>query len=185
MNTVINNKASFAAQGTLIFNFNHMDKKFTKGLLIGALIGGAAVGIAQSKRGKEMRAKIMKSAEEIFVDLRKQLEQLTAVSKEKFNELAERAVEEYARQKELALEMKDKIVDRLREKWEESEQKKLFKEIKRRFTEAGEKTEAAYRDLVEEMGGDYVQKRGLGFADKSRLMRELKKRWDEMKESLE
>lgn len=179
----LSQKTTITVQGALIFNFYHMDKNFKKGLVIGGLIGGTLIALAQTKKGRELRLRAMRSAEEIFGELQREVGEIAAVSMEKFNELAERAAEEYIKKKNMALEMKDTIKERLQEKWHEMQREELFREIRRQFSELPDKTEDAYRELVSRLTEEYAEKKEFGLAAKNKLLREFTKRWEEVKES--
>lgn len=98
---------------------------FKKGLFFGGLLGAAAVWLNATPKGKEMRAKMLDHLNPLFNELKESIKQLEGPTKEMYDALVERAVEEYTAKKELAADMKAILVRKLKKKWVEIE-----KEIK-------------------------------------------------------
>lgn len=98
---------------------------FKKGLFLGGLLGAAAVWLNATPKGKEMRAKMLDHLNPLFNELKESIKQLEGPTKEMYDALVERAVEEYATKKELAMDMKAVLIRKLKKKWVEIE-----KEIK-------------------------------------------------------
>jgi gas vesicle protein len=99
--------------------------RFKKGLFLGGLIGAAMMWLNATPKGKEMRAKMLEHLNPLYNELKTSLKQLEGPTKEMYDALVERAVEEYAAKKELALDMKAVLIRKLKKKWIE-----LEKEIK-------------------------------------------------------
>jgi len=95
--------------------------RFNKGLFLGGLVGAAAVWLAATPKGKEMREKLTAAAEPLFGELKASLMQLEGPTREMYDALVERAVEEYAAKKEMAVEMKSMLVKNLKKRWKEIE----------------------------------------------------------------
>lgn len=98
---------------------------FKKGLFLGGLLGAALMWFNATPKGKEMRAKLLEHMQPLYLQLKESLKQLEGPTKEMYDALVERAVEEYAAKKEMALEMKAMLVKELKKKWVD-----LEKEIK-------------------------------------------------------
>lgn len=98
---------------------------FKKGLVLGGLLGAVMMWLNATPKGKEMRAKLMEHLQPLYDQLKASIKQLEGPTKEMYDALVERAVEEYAAKKELALEMKNMLIKELKKKWS-----KLEKEIK-------------------------------------------------------
>ena len=77
-------------------------------------------------KGKEMREKLMTQANDLYSQLKESMAQLEGPTKEMYDALVERAVEEYAAKKEMAIDMKNQLVRELKKRWEN-----LEKEIKK------------------------------------------------------
>ncbi len=92
---------------------------FKKGLFLGGLLGAALLWLNATPKGKEMRAKLLAHAEPLYAQLKASLKQLDGPTKEMYDALVERAVEEYAAKKELAVDMKNLLVRELKKKWVE------------------------------------------------------------------
>src|SRR3989338_7521320 len=99
---------------------------FKKGLFLGGLLGAALMWLNATPKGKEMRAKLLAHLEPLYNELKASIKQLEGPTKEMYYALVERAVEEYAAKKELAVEMKNMLIRELQKKWKE-----LAKEIKK------------------------------------------------------
>jgi hypothetical protein len=76
-------------------------------------------------KGKEMREKLTMQANDLFCQLKESLMKLEGPTKEMYDALVERAVEEYALKKEMAVEMKNQLIRELKKRWSD-----LEKEIK-------------------------------------------------------
>ncbi len=101
--------------------------KFNKGLFLGGLVGAAMMWLNATPKGKEMRAKLLEHLNPLYNELKESIKQLEGPTKEMYDALVERAVEEYAAKKEMAVDMKAVLVRKLKKKWVE-----LEKEIKKR-----------------------------------------------------
>lgn len=99
--------------------------KFKSGFFLGGLIGAGLMWLNATTRGKEMRAKISAQANDLFGQLKESILQLEGPTREMYDALVERAVEEYAAKKEMAVEMKNQLVRDLKKRWND-----LEKEIK-------------------------------------------------------
>ncbi len=95
--------------------------KFNKGLVLGGMLGAALVWLNVSPKGKELRAKAAQHLEPLFVQLKESLGQLEGPTREMYDALVERAVEEYAAKKEMALDLKTALVRELKKRWKEVE----------------------------------------------------------------
>ncbi|PIT87884.1 MAG: hypothetical protein COU31_00485 [Candidatus Magasanikbacteria bacterium CG10_big_fil_rev_8_21_14_0_10_40_10] len=100
--------------------------KFKKGLLLGGALGAFITWLNVTPSGKEMRAKLLSHTDALYDQLRASLKQLQGPTKEMYDALVERAVAEYADKKEVAQEMKGKLVKELKKRWSQ-----LEKEIKK------------------------------------------------------
>jgi gas vesicle protein len=100
--------------------------RFNKGLFLGGLMGAALMWMNVTPKGKEMRAKIIAHLEPLFNELKESIKQLEGPTKEMYDALVERAVEEYAVKRELAEDVKVLLVRELKKRW-----KDLQKELKK------------------------------------------------------
>lgn len=98
---------------------------FKKGFFLGGLIGATMMWLNATPKGKEMRSKLLSHTEPLYEELKNSLKQLEGPTKEMYEALVDRAVEEYAAKKEMANEMKLALVKKLKKKWDE-----LEKEVK-------------------------------------------------------
>lgn len=102
--------------------------KFNKGLFLGGLIGAGLMWLNATTKGKEMRAKIAAQANDLFGQLKESILQLEGPTREMYDALVERAVEEYAAKKEMAVEMKNQLVRDLKKRWNDLEKEIRNKE---------------------------------------------------------
>lgn len=91
--------------------------RFNKGLFLGGVIGAAMMWLNATPKGREMRAKISGHLEPLFSELKASLKQLEGPTKEMYDALVERAVEEYADKKELAEDVKNLLIRQLKKRW--------------------------------------------------------------------
>jgi ribosomal protein L16 Arg81 hydroxylase len=161
-----------------------MNKKLTKGLVAGALIGGAVTGFAMSKQGRALGKKIASSAEELYRELQKKAGDLAEMSKDTYEELVERISEEYAEKKELAHDAKEKLIKQLKAKWNDYQVDTLYRELKKSYKRLEDKSKTSYTELVEEVVKEYGKNKKLTSAVKEKIVRDLKSRWSEIKETM-
>ncbi|MBP6859867.1 MAG: YtxH domain-containing protein [Candidatus Magasanikbacteria bacterium] len=95
--------------------------RFNKGLFLGGLLGAALMWLNATPKGKEMKEKLMVQANDLFGQLKESIKQLEGPTKEMYDALVERAVEEYAAKKEMAMDMKSQLVKELKKRWSELE----------------------------------------------------------------
>lgn len=95
--------------------------RFKKGLFLGGLLGAGLAWFNISPKGKELRDKMIGHVELLFNELKESLEKLEGPTREMYDALVERAVEEYAAKKELAMDMKMNIIRELKKKWADLE----------------------------------------------------------------
>lgn len=159
-----------------------MDKKIKKGLAVGALIGGAVAGFAMSKTGRKLGKKIAVEAEDLYAELSKKAGMLADMSKEKYEELAERIGEEYAKKKQMAVAAQKDLVKKLKAKWADYQVDALYRELQKSFKRIGDKSKEAYAALVEEVVAEYGKQKKLAGTMRLKLERDLKSRWKEIQE---
>ena len=99
---------------------------FKKGLFFGGLAGAALMWLNATERGKQMRAKIVEHLDPLYNELKDSIKKLEGPTKEMYDALVDRAVEEYSSRREMAEDMKMQLVRKLKKRWKE-----LEKEIKK------------------------------------------------------
>ncbi len=99
---------------------------FKKGLFLGGLLGAGLMWLNVTPKGREMKAKLLAYAEPMYNELKENIKKLEGPTKEMYEALVERAVEEIAAKKEMAAEMKIMLVKELQKRWV-----KLEKELKK------------------------------------------------------
>ena len=92
--------------------------KFKKGLIVGGAIGAFLTWLNVTPKGKELRSKILEHTDALYDQLRESIKQLDGPTKEMYDALVERAVAEYADKKEIAVEMKAKLIKELQKRWD-------------------------------------------------------------------
>jgi len=90
---------------------------FKRGLFLGGLLGAALMWLNVTPKGKEMRAKLTTEADLLFKELKESLKKLEGPTREMYDALVERAVEEYAAKKEMAADMKNMLMKELKKRW--------------------------------------------------------------------
>lgn len=100
---------------------------FKKGLFLGGLLGAGLMWLNVTPKGREMKAKLMAYAEPMYNELKENIKKLEGPTKEMYEALVERAVEEIAAKKEMASEMKTMLIKELQKRWV-----KLEKELKKK-----------------------------------------------------
>jgi gas vesicle protein len=161
-----------------------MNSNLKKGLLTGGIIGGALAALFMSKKGKELRKEGLKYAAELYKELEKKAEKITDFSQEKYEELVELLVSEYGKKKELAEEVKDQIVLRLKAQWEHLEVEGLLRKIEKEFTQAATQTKEAFEEITDTIVEKYAEEKKMGQAMKRRLEKEIMERYEEIKKEV-
>lgn len=106
-----------------------MKNKFKKGLILGGLLAvGAAVGFAMTKEGKAISDDLQKDMKTLAKNLKNNLHELEDVTKERYDTLVAKVVGEYAKNKELIGEAKEKLIAAFQDKWREMETAYLAEE---------------------------------------------------------
>lgn len=95
---------------------------FKKGLFLGGLLGAAAMWLNATPKGKEMRDKLMGQANDLYAQLKESMKQLEGPTREMYDALVERAVEEYGAKVEMAMDMKNQLIRELKKRWDSLEQ---------------------------------------------------------------
>lgn len=92
--------------------------RFKKGLILGGLLGAAITWLNTSTKGKEYRDKIASHLEPLFNELKESIKTLEGPTKEMWDALVERAVEEYSTKKALTVDIKNNLVKELKKRWD-------------------------------------------------------------------
>jgi gas vesicle protein len=156
------------------------DKNFKKGFVIGSLFGGALVAFGMSKKGKELREKAMDYSQELYGELRKKMIEWGEMSKDAYEDMVKRAVDEFARRKGMAIEMKNALVERLKERFDDLQTDLLLRKVKARFSEEADKTKEGFDKVVHEIVDEFEKKKDINGLMKYRLVRDLKRKWEEV-----
>lgn len=99
-----------------------MSHLFKKGLILGGLLAvGAAIGFAMSDDGQQLSEDVQKDLKTLAKQLKKRLHTLEDITEENFDELVSNVVDEFAKQKELAEDVKTLLVKSLKAMWHEME----------------------------------------------------------------
>jgi gas vesicle protein len=161
-----------------------MNSNLKKGLLTGGIIGGALAALFMSKKGKELRKEGLKYAAELYKELEKKAEKITDFSQEKYEELVELLVSEYGKKKELAEEVKDQIILRLKAQWEHLEVEGLLRKVEKEFAQATAQTKEAFEEITDTIVKKYTEEKKMGQAMKRRLEKEIMERYEEVKKEI-
>ena len=84
-------------------------------------MGAAMMWLNATPKGRELRAKIMAHLDPLYKELKESLSKLEGPTKEMYYALVERAVAEYAAKKELAEEISNALIRKLKARWSELE----------------------------------------------------------------
>lgn len=161
-----------------------MNSQLKKGLITGGLVGGILAGLFMSEKGKELRKEGLKYAGELYKELEKKAEHLTELTQDKYDELVDMLVKEFGKKKELAEDLKDQIVKRLKAQWEHLEVEGLARKARKEFADAANQTKDAYGEIVDTIVEKYAEEKAVGLAMKKRLTKEIKERYQDLKEEI-
>ncbi len=98
---------------------------FKRGVFLGSALGAALMWLNATPKGKDLRAKIILHLDPLYNELKVSIKKLEGPTRDMWDALVERAVEEYSTKKEMADDVKGVLVRKLKKKWSQ-----LEKEIK-------------------------------------------------------
>ncbi len=106
----------------LFTHCNAMGSLFKKGLILGGLLAvGAAVGLMMTDEGQQLSEDVKKDLQTLAKKLKKRLHTLEDITEESFNELVSTIVDEFAKQNEIAEDIKATLTKSLKAMWSEME----------------------------------------------------------------
>lgn len=94
--------------------------KFKKGLFLGSLLGASMVWMGTTKKGKEVKEKLMDQAAEVYLDLKDKVmasDTYNKMTKSDFVEMARETVDKYAVQNGLADKTKKMMTKLVSTQW--------------------------------------------------------------------
>jgi gas vesicle protein len=97
-----------------------MKKNIFKTLVLGTAVGGALGVLFAPKSGKETRQDIRRAYRDVSADVSKRAKEAGNLTKERYDELVDKAVSEYKRVKEMSNEQISTLKQQLKERWNES-----------------------------------------------------------------
>lgn len=175
---------AYLKKGFYSFKRTSMNSQLKKGLITGGIVGGVLTGLFMSEKGKELRKEALTYAAELYKELEKKAEHLTELTQDKYNELVDMLVKEFAKKKEMAEDLKDQVVKRLKAQWEHLEIEGLARKARKEFDDAKAQTKEAYQDIVDTVVEKYAEEKAMGLAMKKRLTKEIMERYNDIKEQL-
>jgi di/tripeptidase len=87
--------------------------------------------------------------------------------------------------KDMALEMKDIIINELKRKWWEFQVYMVYQNVKRKLTNVVDVTEDKFNEFASEAVAEYAEKKTLATYWKNKLLKEVKKRWQNYQDDLD
>lgn len=97
-------------------------KHFMKGAAIGAIIASVATVLLAPKSGKKTRSDVKKLVTTLSKKMTKQLEEISDLSKESYEDLVNKTVKEYTKGKKLTKDFVNDISEVLKSNWKEIQQ---------------------------------------------------------------
>ncbi|OGH59962.1 MAG: hypothetical protein A2725_01870 [Candidatus Magasanikbacteria bacterium RIFCSPHIGHO2_01_FULL_33_34] len=94
--------------------------KFKKGIFLGGLLGASMVWMSTTKKGKEVKEKLLDGAAEVYVDLKEKIESSEAyakMTKHDFVNMVRETVDKYAVQNGLADKTKTMMTKLVSAQW--------------------------------------------------------------------
>lgn len=146
-------------------------------MVLGGIVGGVVVGFLMTEKGRILRRNLQTDILELFKQIQARAREFGDTSQEMYNELVDTAVDEYAKRKEMAFEMKDIIIRELKRKWWEFQVYTVYLQVKRKLQNVTDVTEDKFCELASEAVGEYAEKKSLMNYWKNKLLREVKKKW--------
>jgi len=104
--------------------------KFKKGLFLGGLVGATLTWMSTTKKGQEVKEKILDYSAEVYMDLKDKLMASGAwdkITKQDFIAMVRKTVDKYAAQNQMAEKVKNTVVKLVSTQW-----KHLQKELRKR-----------------------------------------------------
>lgn len=99
--------------------------KFAKGaalgIALGAVVAGAAALLFAPKSGKELRADIKKASTDVTKKVLSEVEKAKDMSEKKYHQIVDKVVDEYTKNKKVAIQAVTMLKKDLKGKWKEVE----------------------------------------------------------------
>jgi ElaB/YqjD/DUF883 family membrane-anchored ribosome-binding protein len=100
-----------------------MDNKFRKGVILGGLLATAAlVGITITRKKTVLDKDLQADLKNLVKTVKKNLADMEDITRDKYNEIVEKAVAEYSKKRKMAKEAQMNLMEALQEKWDEMEE---------------------------------------------------------------
>lgn len=151
--------------------------KFVKGIVVGGLAAGATIGFIKSKQGKVLQRKFVNNWNELYENLNSKIDDVSTLTQEKYNALADKVVKEYGKKKDWAEDTLQTVQKDLEKRWWDFQVYHLSQELKKKIAQTDKITKAEFNELVEEVTNNYARQKELVKEKKDELIRELKHNW--------
>lgn len=101
-----------------------MENKFKKGLLLGGLLSIASIVgyVIKKHHHSDLTEEVQAELKDLTKQVKKKIASLEDITKNQFTDVVNKVVDEYAKKKALAEEIKIVLMAVLLEKWEEMEE---------------------------------------------------------------
>lgn len=99
--------------------------KFNKGLIFGGLLGAGLVWMSTTKKGRELRDKLMDQAADVYADVKRKVFESDAwktITKQKYITMVTEFVDTYAKNKGLSEDLKETVKKIVVNQWKHLQQ---------------------------------------------------------------
>lgn len=162
-----------------------MHNRFGKGLLIGSIIGGMVTLFATSEKTKEMRGRLKDDLDDLYDTLVQKMKAVDDLSKEYYDRLVERVVDEYSDKKNLTIELKENIAEELKNRWIEAQVAYLYFKVRSKLRSSESLTKEKFYDIIDQVYDEFAEKREITRENTRKIIRKLKDKWSDYKLEIE
>ncbi len=152
-----------------------------KALFVCTVLGFGIAAFLRTKKGKEMTANLKEDLAELYDEATNRLSSMSDITREKYNQVIERLVEEYSAKKDWALHLQTYLNEELKCRWLDFVGFALYRQVKMALKDTMKPTEKLFDDTVEDVLLAYAKVKELNRKEKNKLRQQLQERWSEFK----
>lgn len=158
-----------------------MQNTLKKTAVAGGILGLALLTFLKTKKGQQVKKHLKNNLDDLYDDVGQKLQNLGDTSKEKYNEVVEKLVHEYAKKKMLAAEVAVDLTRELQKKWLTFQLYYLYSKVKTALNGEKQTTKTQFDTISHEVVSEYGKNKQLAKEEITKLSEEIKKKWKDFK----
>lgn len=153
-----------------------------KTAVAGGILGLAIFTFLKTKKGQQIKEYLKDNLDDLYEDVGQKLQGLGDTTKEKYDEIVDKLVNEYGQKKMLAAGMAVDLTRELQKKWLTFQLFYLYNEVKSSFTKDDEPKQKDFNNVTNKIVAEYGKNKRLAKDEIAKLGEEIKNKWKEFKE---